>query len=356
VELGTSEDFARQTPWLSLVPGAQRALWAHDFATRRPTAEQKAAMARLVKVYGEIAAKLIRDHQQVLVGTDVGGPYVLPGESLHEEIEKLVGYGAPRARVVRAATADAWKYFNEMRGSKPRHAGVVEPGARADLLLVAKDPMQDALPLVPDGVVLRGKWHSRADLEQRLAEVKASCATPPDPWAKVPALTNARSYLETVDGVLVGVARVAGPTTQAIDLASGQVTTTTIVGASIEISVTYRGMAMSVHGRRNGRELQVTGTSLVGQAIEARASWAPPVGTDITIASAIDRLDLTHRRVELRQVQAMPTAAVLELRFAVERKGDRVVLRDSVNDQTIALTAGALVKLTHRDHVWTPAD
>jgi imidazolonepropionase-like amidohydrolase len=73
----------------------------------------------------------------LLVGTDAGVAFVVPGESLHGEIELFVAAGVPRPQVLRAATADAWRYLGQ-----PHEAAVIEPGARADLLVVASDPLR----------------------------------------------------------------------------------------------------------------------------------------------------------------------------------------------------------------------
>jgi len=82
-------------------------------------------------------------------------PFVVPGESLHAELELFVAAGVPRPRALRAATADAWRFLGQ-----PHEAGVIEPGARADVLLLPIDPTHAALPLVPDGVMVRGRPRS----------------------------------------------------------------------------------------------------------------------------------------------------------------------------------------------------
>ena len=112
---------------------------------------------KIVEVLATSAAPLI-------VGTDTGNPYVVPGEAMHDEIELMVAAGAPRPRVLRAATADAATFLGQQGTT-----GVVAVGARADLLLVSVDPMTTPLPLIPDGVVLRGQWLPKPDLEARLA-------------------------------------------------------------------------------------------------------------------------------------------------------------------------------------------
>lgn len=78
----------------------------------------------------------------ILAGTDSnddpGAPYQVPhGESLHEELERLVRAGLTPAEALRGATSLAADTF----GLADR--GVVAPGRRADLLLVDGDPTTD---------------------------------------------------------------------------------------------------------------------------------------------------------------------------------------------------------------------
>jgi imidazolonepropionase-like amidohydrolase len=78
----------------------------------------------------------------ILAGTDSNddptAPYqVAHGESLHEELERLVGCGLAPAEALRGATSLAADTF----GLKDR--GVIAPGRRADLVLVDGDPTLD---------------------------------------------------------------------------------------------------------------------------------------------------------------------------------------------------------------------
>ncbi|KAF9891399.1 hypothetical protein FE257_004255 [Aspergillus nanangensis] len=78
----------------------------------------------------------------ILVGTDAndapGVPAMFPhGVSLHEEMELLVACGLSTKEVLRAATSMPAKYF----GLQDR--GVIQPGYRADLVLVGGDPVED---------------------------------------------------------------------------------------------------------------------------------------------------------------------------------------------------------------------
>ena len=78
----------------------------------------------------------------VLAGTDSnrapGVPAMIPhGESLHDELQLLVDAGLSTVDALRAATSLPAKHF----GLHDR--GVIEPGRRADLVLLTADPIQD---------------------------------------------------------------------------------------------------------------------------------------------------------------------------------------------------------------------
>jgi imidazolonepropionase-like amidohydrolase len=78
----------------------------------------------------------------VLAGTDSNMSPGVPanlahGISLHEELELLVSCGLSTTEALRAATSLPAQYF----GLHDR--GVIQPGYRADLILVQDDPTED---------------------------------------------------------------------------------------------------------------------------------------------------------------------------------------------------------------------
>ncbi len=99
--------------------------------------------------YGAARASVTVMHRAgvpVLAGTDAndtgagrtGGPAAVPhGSSLHHELELLVDAGLTTVDALRAATTRPARYF----GLADR--GVVEPGRRADLVLIDGDPLHD---------------------------------------------------------------------------------------------------------------------------------------------------------------------------------------------------------------------
>ena len=168
--------------WLDKVPAAVRARWTPDLL-QGYTAEDFATLREANTQLARILAALVAANAPILVGTDTGVPFVVPGSALHDEIELFVAAGVSRQRALRAATADAWRYIG-----RPHEAGVIEVGARADLVLVASDPLTTPLPLIPDGVVVRGRWLPRGELEARLADAVKQSAPPRDRWDGLPPL------------------------------------------------------------------------------------------------------------------------------------------------------------------------
>jgi hypothetical protein len=166
----------QRAKWLDKIAPAVVAQWEpeQDFRLKAFTGEDFAAMRAANVWRAKILARLSAANAPILVGTDTGNPFVIPGESLHEEIELMVAAGMPRPRVLRAATAGAAVYLGT-----PRELGIVEVGARADLVLVAINPLAGPLPLVPDGVMVRGRWLARNDLEAKLAAIAEQHAAAP---------------------------------------------------------------------------------------------------------------------------------------------------------------------------------
>jgi hypothetical protein len=103
----------------------------------------------------------------ILVGTDTPNPLLVPGFSLVHELQALERAGIPRAAVLRAATLGAAEHL----GSADT-VGTIEEGRRADLVLLAGNPLDD-LGALRDvrGVVVRGEWLAPARLAAMLARV-----------------------------------------------------------------------------------------------------------------------------------------------------------------------------------------
>jgi hypothetical protein len=139
------------------VPGAMALQWrlgnpytwraAEGQELLRSLSEFNKAMTRAVHNTGGV----------VLLGTDAGLPLMVPGDSLLREAELHGRMGFTNAEVLRSATVNPGLFVAQHLGSEDRF-GQVEPGFRADLLLLDADPLQDLANLRKlNALVLRGE-------------------------------------------------------------------------------------------------------------------------------------------------------------------------------------------------------
>lgn len=109
----------------------------------------------------DLALALYEAGVPLLVGTDTPNPMLVPGFSVHLEIEALVEAGIPVLEVLRAATRNAARFLGD-----EGEWGVVAPGAAADLVLLEHDPLDDLAGLrTPAGVMVAGRWLDRETLD-----------------------------------------------------------------------------------------------------------------------------------------------------------------------------------------------
>ncbi len=106
-----------------------------------------------------------------LAGTDTAaGVYVVPGFSLHEELELFQQAGFTPMEALQTATSNPARFL----GTEAT-MGSVAPGKIADLVLLDADPTVDIHNARKiQGVVLAGKYLSRTDLDQILSQVQAA--------------------------------------------------------------------------------------------------------------------------------------------------------------------------------------
>lgn len=113
---------------------------------------------------------LHRAGARLVLGTDCPNPFLVPGFSIHGEMEHWVEAGIAPVDVLRAGTREAAALMGDLD-----EFGTVSAGKRADLLLLEADPLEDIANVRKRvGVMLRGQWLPEADLRRRLADVAAS--------------------------------------------------------------------------------------------------------------------------------------------------------------------------------------
>ena len=73
-----------------------------------------------------------------MAGTDSPNPSILPGFSLHEELQLLVSAGFTPMEALQAATQNPARYLN-----RESELGAIEVGKLADMVLLNANPLDD---------------------------------------------------------------------------------------------------------------------------------------------------------------------------------------------------------------------
>ena len=140
-------DIVTHVPIEKALTYANAQLMAKESRASVPTLAIAEALAGIGRIPGsnypaakESVTMLHRAGVPVLAGTDSNHSAIAPlkhGETLHHELELLVEAGLSNIEALRAATSLPAKYFR--LGDR----GIIEPGKRADLVLVAGNPLED---------------------------------------------------------------------------------------------------------------------------------------------------------------------------------------------------------------------
>lgn len=135
VRAARRSDRAALERWSPRLPSAVVAEWR---AAAEISRRERRRRRQLFEGELWMASQAARSKVGFLVGSDTGNPFVVPGASLHEEMELLVTAGWSEAEVLRAATLDAARHLGIVRT-----AGSIAVGKRADLVLLAENPLED---------------------------------------------------------------------------------------------------------------------------------------------------------------------------------------------------------------------
>ncbi len=114
-------------------------------------------------------APLVRAGARFVAGTDVPVPPLVPGFSLHRELQALVEMGLTPLQAIQAATRNAAE-----AAGRPE-SGTVAEGKFADLVLLRLDPLADiGNTRTIETVVVRGRLLDRAVLDRLLETAEAT--------------------------------------------------------------------------------------------------------------------------------------------------------------------------------------
>jgi hypothetical protein len=154
-------------PLRRYIPGPIWATWNPKTALRQPAQGRRRDLLSVeIQRWKAATVAAYRRGVPMLAGTDCGANnnHVIPGWSMHEELEELVKIGLKPAEVLRMATLNAAEWRNESASH-----GTIAPGKVADLVILKNDPLQNIQSTrVIEAVFTRGKYYPREDLDVML--------------------------------------------------------------------------------------------------------------------------------------------------------------------------------------------
>jgi imidazolonepropionase-like amidohydrolase len=161
----THPETLRSRPEARVLPGPIRAAWIeHNPYVSRASPEFKQYLQRIIEFNQRLVRAFVAAGIPVLAGTDSTVPGVVPGFALHDELELMAKAGMSNWQVLESTTrlACEWLRVDQDRGT-------VEPGKRADLLLLSADPLTDVSNTRKiAAVIVRGRYLPRAELDRML--------------------------------------------------------------------------------------------------------------------------------------------------------------------------------------------
>jgi len=157
-------------PELAYVAPQTREQWANAKRQITSAAGYDANRARaLVAVRRELIKALHEGGAGLLLGSDAPQIFNVPGFSLHRELEAMVAAGLTPYEALRLGTANPAVFFD-----KSGDFGTVREGLAADFILAAGNPLENVSALArPEGVMVRGRWLDRAELDRGLEAIAA---------------------------------------------------------------------------------------------------------------------------------------------------------------------------------------
>jgi imidazolonepropionase-like amidohydrolase len=151
-------------PEMAYVPKQMRDNWA---ATRAKVMEgvTSAKLQQFIAVRARLIKALDDADAGVLVGADTPQVMQVPGWATHGELKALVASGLSPYRALRAGTVNVARFFGTTATT-----GSVAVGKEASLILVDANPLSDVANAGRiSGVVVRGRWLPKADIDAKLA-------------------------------------------------------------------------------------------------------------------------------------------------------------------------------------------
>jgi len=157
----------RQWPEMRYANPADVEQWA---ASKRQNLQAVSAAdrQRFITVRRRLIKALQDAGATVLLGSDAPQVWNVPGFSIHRELATYVAAGLTPYQALATGTRNVAAHLNA-RGA----SGTIRPGARADLVLLDANPLQNiANSSRIAGVMVGGRWLAKEAIDKRLGEMR----------------------------------------------------------------------------------------------------------------------------------------------------------------------------------------
>ncbi|MGZ8397629.1 MAG: amidohydrolase family protein [Gemmatimonadales bacterium] len=161
----------QKRPEMRFVAPATASKWAEE---KSSLLEEAGASAESARSMMDMRRKLIKalhgGKAGLLLGSDAPQIYNVPGFSTHRELQSLVAAGLTPYQALETGTRNVAAFFGTLATT-----GTIGVGKRADLVLLDANPLTDVANTTRrSGVMLRGRWLPKAEIEGRLAGIAKS--------------------------------------------------------------------------------------------------------------------------------------------------------------------------------------
>lgn len=209
VALDRSTETLIQAPEMRFVPDAALKQWS----AQREQMKQQGFTAKHGQAFRDLRRRIVRAYAEagvpIMAGSDTAQSFHIWGPGLIDEIEALAAAGLSPMDALRSATVVPRNYFRSLPNGGSglgwtADFGIIEEGARADLILLDGDPSVDLAALRSLGLVMAGgKTYDRAALNLMLDHAAADAKNLPQPAANAPTAGKqifVMRHLDTLEG------------------------------------------------------------------------------------------------------------------------------------------------------------
>ena len=161
-----SVDVLPERPEVRYMPPETVDRWRQAVDTRLGATDVE-TNRRVAALRRRILAALHDGGANIALGTDSPQIFSVPGFAMHHEMELYVDVGMTPYEVLEIGTRRPAEYFDA-----EDEFGTVAVGRRADLVLLAENPLEDiAAVRGPAGVMVGGRWIPASQIEDRLVQI-----------------------------------------------------------------------------------------------------------------------------------------------------------------------------------------